>query len=61
MFLKFQVTLHATCFTLTAMTIDRYHAIVNAVRSMNWRSRRASSIVCLSVWAGKYTENGQKT
>ncbi|KAK3109182.1 hypothetical protein FSP39_024763 [Pinctada imbricata] len=33
------------------MTIDRYHAIVNAVRSMNWRSRRASSIVCLSVWA----------
>lgn len=48
----FQVTLHATCFTLTALTIDRYHAIVNAVTSMNWRSRRTSTIVSLMVWAG---------
>ncbi|XP_061185583.1 galanin receptor 2a-like [Saccostrea echinata] len=45
------VTLHATCFTLTALTIDRYHAIVNAVSSMNWRSRRTSTIVSMMVWA----------
>lgn len=45
------VTLHATCFTLTALTIDRYHAIVNAVSSLNWRTRRTSTIVSLLVWA----------
>ncbi|CAC5397418.1 KISS1R [Mytilus coruscus] len=44
------VTLHATCLTLSAMTIDRYHAIVNPIQSMNWRSTRASSFVCLGVW-----------
>lgn len=49
----FQVTLHATCFTLTALTIDRYHAIVNAVSSLHWRTRRTSTIVSLLVWAGK--------
>lgn len=45
------VTLHATCLTLSAMTIDRYHAIVNPIQSMNWRSTRASSFVSLGVWA----------
>ncbi|KAL3831314.1 hypothetical protein ACJMK2_023082 [Sinanodonta woodiana] len=44
------VTLHATCLTLTAMTIDRYCAIVYAVRSMNWRTPRASLIICFVVW-----------
>ncbi|XP_060085841.1 G-protein coupled receptor 54-like [Ylistrum balloti] len=45
------VTMHATCLTLTAMTVDRYHAIVHPVSSMNWRSRRASTIVSIVVWA----------
>ncbi|KAJ8313152.1 hypothetical protein KUTeg_009296 [Tegillarca granosa] len=46
------VTLHATCLTLAAMTIDRYHAIVNPIDSMNWRTPKVSlfiSIVSLSV------------
>jgi len=47
------VTLHATSFTLTAMTIDRYHAIVHPLSSMNWRNRRISTITCILVWAGR--------
>ena len=39
----FQVTLHATYLTLSAMTIDRYHAIVNPIQSMNWSFTRSSS------------------
>ncbi|XP_071158633.1 galanin receptor type 1-like isoform X1 [Mytilus edulis] len=45
------VPLHATCLTLSAMTIDRYHAIVNPIRSMNWRSAKVSSFISLGVWA----------
>ncbi|XP_060557530.1 galanin receptor type 1-like isoform X2 [Ruditapes philippinarum] len=44
------VTLHATCLTLMAMTIDRYCAIVYAVQSRNWRTTQVSLIVCLIVW-----------
>ncbi|XP_052245683.1 galanin receptor type 1-like [Dreissena polymorpha] len=44
------VTLHATCLTLMAMTIDRYCAIVYAVQSRNWRTTTASMFVCLLVW-----------
>lgn len=44
------VTLHATCLTLSAMTIDRYHAIVNPITSMNWRSSKVSSMISLCVW-----------
>ncbi|XP_076095080.1 galanin receptor type 1-like isoform X3 [Mytilus galloprovincialis] len=46
-----RVTLHATSFTLTAMTIDRYHAIVHPLSSMNWRNRKISTITCIFVWA----------
>lgn len=52
-FFFLQVTLHATSLTLTALTIDRYHAIVNALSSLHWRTRRTSTIVSLLVWAGK--------
>ncbi|KAL4222628.1 receptor [Mactra antiquata] len=44
------VTLHATCLTLMAMTIDRYCAVVYAVQSRNWRTTGVSIIVCLIVW-----------
>ncbi|XP_045169559.1 galanin receptor type 1-like [Mercenaria mercenaria] len=44
------VTLHATCLTLMAMTIDRYCAIVYAVQSRNWRTTQVSLVVCLIVW-----------
>lgn len=45
------VTVHATCLTLMAMTIDRYQAIVYPIQSMNWRNTRASTFVCLGVWS----------
>ncbi|XP_071140199.1 galanin receptor type 2-like [Mytilus edulis] len=45
------VTLHATCLTLSAMTVDRYHAIVNPIDSMNWRSTKTASAISLAVWA----------
>ena len=51
---SFQVTLHATCLTLMAMTIDRYCAIVYAVQSRSWRTTTASFVVCLVVWLGEY-------
>lgn len=44
-------TLHATCLTLSAMTVDRYHAIVNPIDSMSWRSTRMASAISLAVWA----------
>jgi len=47
------VTLHATCLTLMAMTIDRYCAIVYALKSRNWRTTTLSMIVCLVVWLGR--------
>ncbi|KAJ8314033.1 hypothetical protein KUTeg_008594 [Tegillarca granosa] len=45
------VSIHATCLTLTAMTVDRFHAIVYPVSSMKWRSNKASTIISVSVWA----------
>ncbi|XP_053395949.1 G-protein coupled receptor 54-like [Mercenaria mercenaria] len=46
------VTLHATCLTLMAMSIDRYYAIVYALKSRSWRTTQVSLIVCLIVWLG---------
>ncbi|WAQ94429.1 GALR2-like protein [Mya arenaria] len=46
----YNVTLHATCLTLMAMTIDRYCAIVYAIKSRNWRTTTASMVVCMIVW-----------
>ncbi|OWF49433.1 galanin receptor type 2-like [Mizuhopecten yessoensis] len=44
------VTLHATCLTLMAMTIDRYFAIVFPIQSMNWRNAPVATIVSVAVW-----------
>jgi len=37
-----------------AMSIDRYCAIVYAVRSRNWRTSTLSLVVCMVVWLGTY-------
>ncbi|XP_061167044.1 kiSS-1 receptor-like [Saccostrea echinata] len=41
---------HVTCWTLMAMTIDRYLAIVYPVKSLNWRTTKTSVLVFTGVW-----------
>ncbi|KAK3108223.1 hypothetical protein FSP39_003515 [Pinctada imbricata] len=36
------------------MTADRYQAIVYPIQSMNWRSTRASTFVCIGVWIASF-------
>ncbi|XP_033103631.1 G-protein coupled receptor 54-like [Anneissia japonica] len=45
------VTIQATCFFLTAMTIDRYHLIVHAVNARNTRTIRRAILISLGIWA----------
>ncbi|XP_062615637.1 somatostatin receptor type 5-like isoform X5 [Saccostrea cucullata] len=45
-----QATLHVTCWTLMAMTIDRYLAIVYPVKSLKWRTTKTSVKVSIGVW-----------
>ncbi|KAJ8025038.1 G-protein coupled receptor 54 [Holothuria leucospilota] len=47
-----QVTGLATCTTLTAMTIDRYRAIVHPFRSLQSRTAKSAVIVSLGIWIG---------
>ncbi|XP_070210948.1 G-protein coupled receptor 54-like [Littorina saxatilis] len=44
------VTLQATCLTLTAMTIDRYFAIVHPIASLKDRTLRAAVVICVASW-----------
>ncbi|XP_048729162.1 G-protein coupled receptor 54-like isoform X1 [Ostrea edulis] len=44
------VTVHVTCWTLMAMTIDRYHAVAYPIKSMRWRNTKTSSVISLGVW-----------
>ncbi|CAL1530081.1 unnamed protein product, partial [Lymnaea stagnalis] len=44
------VTLLSTCLTLTAMTIDRYFAIVHPIKSLQSRTPKAAAIICIAIW-----------
>nr|AKQ63059.1 orphan G-protein coupled receptor 54 [Platynereis dumerilii] len=44
------VLVGATCLTLTAMTVDRYFAIVHPIRSLNKRTPRMATIISISIW-----------
>ncbi|XP_072167299.1 G-protein coupled receptor 54-like [Diadema setosum] len=48
------VTVQATCLTLTAMTIDRYHLIVHAVKSRKTRTIIKTVITNTLIWAGSF-------
>ncbi|XP_064614115.1 G-protein coupled receptor 54-like [Liolophura sinensis] len=48
------VTLHATCLTLTAMTIDRYFAIVHPLSSITRRTLKAALIANTLTWAASF-------
>ena len=49
-----QVSAHATCLTLTAMSVDRYQAIVHPLKSLRTRTTKAASVVSLCVWSCKF-------
>ncbi|XP_025096379.1 G-protein coupled receptor 54-like isoform X1 [Pomacea canaliculata] len=44
------VMLQATCLTLTAMTIDRYFAIVHPISSLRDRTPRTAILISISTW-----------
>ncbi|XP_062615623.1 C-C chemokine receptor type 1-like isoform X2 [Saccostrea cucullata] len=44
------ITVYVTCWTLVAMTIDRYLAIVYPVKSLRWRTTKTSIKVSIGVW-----------
>ncbi|CAG5134962.1 unnamed protein product, partial [Candidula unifasciata] len=44
------VTLLATCLTITAMTIDRYFAIVHPIKSLQRRTPKSTVIICVVIW-----------
>ncbi|XP_030845804.1 G-protein coupled receptor 54-like [Strongylocentrotus purpuratus] len=51
-FFMMQVTAQATCLTLTAMSVDRYKAIVRPLQSLKTRTTRAAVIINVCIWAG---------
>ncbi|XP_070568249.1 somatostatin receptor type 5-like [Ptychodera flava] len=44
------INMFAGIFTLTAMCIDRYLAIVNAIESMTYRTVNSARITCIFIW-----------
>ncbi|XP_072028786.1 G-protein coupled receptor 54-like [Amphiura filiformis] len=44
------VTAQATCLTLTAMSVDRYQAIVHPLKSLRTRTTKLAAIISASIW-----------
>ncbi|XP_022096858.1 G-protein coupled receptor 54-like [Acanthaster planci] len=53
-FYMMQVTGQCTCLTLTAMSIDRYQAIVHPIRSLKSRTTKVACIVNACIWIGSF-------
>ncbi|XP_071803783.1 G-protein coupled receptor 54-like [Asterias amurensis] len=51
-FYMMQVTGQCTCLTLTAMSVDRYQAIVHPIKSLKSRTTRVACIVNMCIWIG---------
>ncbi|XP_038045024.1 G-protein coupled receptor 54-like [Patiria miniata] len=51
-FYMMQVTAQATCATLTAMSIDRYYAITDPLKSLKTRTPRVAIVVSVVIWTG---------
>uniref|UniRef100_A0A8C0C473 KISS1 receptor n=1 Tax=Balaenoptera musculus TaxID=9771 RepID=A0A8C0C473_BALMU len=47
-----QVSVQATCATLTAMSVDRWYVTVFPLRALHRRTPRLALAVSLSIWAG---------
>lgn len=48
-----QVTVQATCITLTAMSGDRCYVTVYPLKSLHHRTPRVAMIVSICIWIGK--------
>ena len=48
-----QVSVQATCATLTAMSVDRWYVTVFPLRALHRRTPRLALAVSLSIWAGE--------
>ncbi|XP_068127331.1 kiSS-1 receptor [Hyperolius riggenbachi] len=49
-----QVSVQATCVTLTAMSIDRWYVTVYPLRSLRQRTPRVAATVSLGIWIGSF-------
>nr|XP_033771427.1 G-protein coupled receptor 54-like [Geotrypetes seraphini] len=49
-----QVTVQATCITLTAMSADRCYATMYPLKSLRHRTPRAAMIVSICIWIGSF-------
>ncbi|XP_043941303.1 G-protein coupled receptor 54-like [Protopterus annectens] len=49
-----QVTVQATCITLTAMSADRCYATVYPLKSLRHRTPRVAMIVSICIWIGSF-------
>lgn len=50
-----QVSVQATCMTLTAMSVDRWYVTVFPLRSLRQRTPRVAVAVSLGIWSGELT------
>lgn len=48
-----QVSVQATCITLTAMSVDRWYVTVYPLRSLRHRTPRVALGISLAIWIGK--------
>ncbi|XP_070593038.1 kiSS-1 receptor [Erythrolamprus reginae] len=49
-----QVSVQATCVTLTAMSVDRWYVTVFPLRSLRRRTPRVAVTVSISIWVGSF-------
>ncbi|XP_019393793.1 PREDICTED: kiSS-1 receptor [Crocodylus porosus] len=49
-----QVSVQATCMTLTAMSVDRWYVTVFPLRSLRQRTPRVAVTVSLGIWSGSF-------
>ncbi|XP_006017627.1 kiSS-1 receptor [Alligator sinensis] len=49
-----QVSVQATCMTLTAMSVDRWYVTVFPLRSLRQRTPRVAVAVSLGIWSGSF-------
>ncbi|XP_046555665.1 G-protein coupled receptor 54-like [Haliotis rubra] len=49
------VNLLATCLTLTAMTVDRYFAIVHPIRSLRSRTPKVPIFINIGIWLASFS------
>ncbi|XP_078572867.1 G-protein coupled receptor 54-like [Branchiostoma floridae x Branchiostoma japonicum] len=45
-----QVTVEASCFSMTSLSVDRYFAIVHPITSINYRTPRSALVISTAIW-----------